>query len=502
MKYPQKIAKEAIISFLSMGIGSGFRYFFVLILARWVGPSYLGIYSLANAIMKFSEVIGKAGLDNGVIKYASEKFGKNSINDGIEIILSAIKMGLILSVFSSILLIILSDWLAHDFFVGGQLLKRVLIYNACALPFSVTMIIIANATQSFKLLKYKSYVINIFVPIISLLSIVIGLQISNEVAISIPILCSSIFGCVLIAFFLIKLIKLNISDHEKINIKKSKFSIDLIRFSYPLMFVTIIGTAMHWMDIYMLGYFFDSTTVGMYHPPARTAGLMRMILIALMGIFSPILSELFSKNDSQGMKNLYHLVVRWIMTIALPLFLLIILFPKKVMFLFGTQYQDSYMILSILSTAALIQTFIGIGGPTLTMTGYPKINFINSIFVLIINFALNIYLIPLFEGIGASIATLVSMIFLGSIRSIEIWYILRLQPLNLKLIKPFFSIFIVSMLMIFIKPLIMPFHTIISLIIAAVIIGISFILILWIIGFDEDDKQVLSAFKVIFFNKK
>ena len=87
MKYPQKIAKEAIISFLSMGIGSSFRYFFVLILARWVGPNYWGIYSLANAIMKFAEVFGKAGLDNGVIKYVSEKFGNNSMNDGLEIII-------------------------------------------------------------------------------------------------------------------------------------------------------------------------------------------------------------------------------------------------------------------------------------------------------------------------------------------------------------------------------------------------------------------------------
>ena len=86
MKLPQKIAKEAIISFLSMGLGSGFRYLFVLILVRWVGPAYLGVYSLANAIMRLAEVMGKAGLDNGVIKYASEKFGKNSINDGIEII--------------------------------------------------------------------------------------------------------------------------------------------------------------------------------------------------------------------------------------------------------------------------------------------------------------------------------------------------------------------------------------------------------------------------------
>ncbi len=505
MKHPQKIAKEAIISFLSMGLGSGFRYLFVLILARWVGPTYLGIYSLGNAIMRFAEVIGKAGLDNGVIKYVSENFGKGLLNDGKEIIFSAIKMGLILSVCSSIILIIISDWLAHDFFAGGQLLKRVLIFNACALPFSVTMIIIASATQSFKLLKYKSFVINIFVPIISLLTILMGLQISNEVAISIPILFSSIFGCGLIAFFLMKLVKIKMSHLDKINlidITRSKFSVDLLRFSYPLMFVTIIGTAMHWMDIYMLGFFFDNTTVGMYHPPARTAGLMRMILIAFMGIFSPILSELYSNNDRKGMVSLYHLVVRWIMTIALPLFLLIILFPKNVMFLFGTQYQESYMILSILTTSVLIQTFIGIGGPTLTMTGYPKINFINSIIVLLINLALNIYLIPIYTGLGAAIATLISMSLLGLIRSIEIWYILRLQPLSYKLIKPFFAIFVVLMVMIFIKPFIMPFHTIISLIIASIIIGISFILLLWLIGFDEDDKQVISALKAMFFKNK
>ena len=505
MKHPQKIAKEAIISFLSMSFGSGFRYLFVLILARWVGPTYLGIYSLANAIMRFAEVIGKAGLDNGVIKYVSENFGSNSLNKGKEIIISAIKMGFILSILTSLILIIISSWLAHDLFSGGELLKRVLIYNACALPFSVIMIIIASATQSFKLLKYKSFVINIFVPLISLISMIIGLQLSNEVAISIPILFSSISGCLLMAFFLTKLVKKRISASEKINLNeiiRSKFSLDLLKFSYPLMFVTIIGTAMHWMDIYMLGFFYDSTTVGMYHPPARTAGLMRMILIAFMGIFSPIQAELYSNNDRKNMVHVYHLVIRWIMTLALPLFLLIILFPKKLMFLFGPQYQESHMILSILTTAVLIQTFIGIGGPTLTMTGYPKINFINSIFILLINFALNIYLIPLYKGMGAAIATLISMTSLGLIRSIEIWYFLRLQPMSLKLIKPFLAIFVVMIMMISIRPLIIPFHTIISLIIASVIIGLSFVFLLWLIGFDKDDKQVISAIKMMFVNNK
>ena len=63
------------------------------------------------------------------------------------------------------------------------------------------------------------------------------------------------------------------------------------------MFVTIIGTVMHWMDIYMLSFFFDNTTVGMYQPAARTAGLLRIVLIAFMGIFSPMISELYAKNS-------------------------------------------------------------------------------------------------------------------------------------------------------------------------------------------------------------
>jgi len=103
---------------------------------------------------------------------------------------------------------------------------------------------------------------------------------------------------------------------------------------------------------------------------------------------------------------------------------------------------------------------------------------------------------------GAAIATLISMTSLGLIRSIEIWYFLRLQPMSLKLIKPFLAIFVVMIMMISIRPLIIPFHTIISLIIASVIIGLSFVFLLWLIGFDKDDKQVISAIKMMFVNNK
>ena len=497
MNIPQKIAKEATISFLSMGIGSLFRYSFVLIIARLLGPLYLGIFSLGLAIMRIAEVIGKAGLDNGVLKYVSENYREKKDDQIREIISSSIKIGIILSLLISVILIILSKWLAIDYFSSNNILRNVLVCNAIAIPFSNSMIIIASATQAFKLLKYKAFVINIFVPLLNVIFLFIGLQYSNQVAISVPILLSSILGFILIAVFLQNLISININ-----NIIRAPFRLDLIKFSYPLMFVTIIGTVMHWMDIYMLSFFFDNTTVGMYQPAARTAGLLRIVLIAFMGIFSPMISELYAKNDRKEMQHLYKLIIRWVMTIASPLFLLIIIFPKKVLLLFGPEYQGSHIILSVLTISVLIQSFIASSGHTLMMTGYSKINFVNSVIILIINLLFNFILIPVYGGLGAAIATLISMLSLGLIRLIEVWYYLRLQPVSLSLLKPLFSTLFVFVLLINTKPIFMPFHTIITLLIASLSILIIFTVFLWIMGFDDDDNQVISALKVIFLNTK
>ena len=78
----------------------------------------------------------------------------------------------------------------------------------------------------------------------------------------------------------------------------------------------------------------------------------------------------------------------------------------------------------------------------------------------------------------------------------------KLQPLSLKLIKPIFASIIVLILMISVKSLIMPFHTIISLLIASILIGITYIILLWLLGFDNDDKQVISALKIMVIKDK
>ena len=40
-------------------------------LARWVGPEFLGIYSIANAIILILEVLSKMGIETGIMRFVS-----------------------------------------------------------------------------------------------------------------------------------------------------------------------------------------------------------------------------------------------------------------------------------------------------------------------------------------------------------------------------------------------------------------------------------------------
>ena len=106
MKISSKIGKESSITFSGLLYGNLSRYIYTAMLARWVGPEFLGIYSLANAIVLLSEVIAKMGIETGVVRY----IGMLSLEDDYEkikdIILSAFKMVFIFSIF--IMLISLS----------------------------------------------------------------------------------------------------------------------------------------------------------------------------------------------------------------------------------------------------------------------------------------------------------------------------------------------------------------------------------------------------------
>ncbi len=478
-----------------MGLGQAFRYIFTSLLARWAGVELLGIYSLANAVTRISEVIAKLGLDQGILRKVSRE---GNLESKQKAILSALKMGSISGLIFMLIQIALAGFLAENIFNQSSLLTKVIALHAISLPFYIIIHISAFSTQAFKLLKYKIVVTEIQNPLILLLAMVVCYFLySAESAIIIPVVLSAVLGCITITIFLKKVSGTNI-----LYVKKGMFNRDLLNYSLPIMFMSILGTVLHWTDVIMLGYFTDPATIGIYHPAARTAGIVRIILLSFAGIYGPIMAEMYAKKQAVEMNDLFKLVTRWIITFALPFTVLILLYPKKVMLIFGSEFINGYPILMILVTAAFIQAVFGIGGTTLNMTGFPKINLINTVIACGLNFVLNIILIPNMEGMGAAFATLITLGFIALIRGFQNWKLLDLVPFSWKLIKPLCAGIIAAGLGYYLKMFIMPYHTMLTLLCAGFVIFVVFFTVLWMFGLDENDNGLLVGVRIILNNFK
>ncbi len=492
----QKIAKESTISFVGMGYGQLVRYLFTALLARLVGVHYLGLYSLGSSITNITSVIGKAGMDIGIMRYVSMRDLKKD-RESIKIdILSTLKIGFVLSIIIMLIQILLADWLVESVFHESLLLRNILIIFAISIPFTTMMIIMVFATQGFQLLKYKVFVESILNPTILIISMIfIYYAFSSELAIILPTLLTAIISFIVATYILKKIVNINI-----LNIISARFNKEIINYSLPIMFTMVLGSLLHWMDVLMLGYFLDAETVGLYHPAARTAGLQQSILIAFTGIFAPMFSRYYAQNDLGGMNHIYKLVSRWVLTLIIPVLMLIIMFPTKIMLLFGADFMQSSSVLILLAIGTSIFAIFGISSTALVVSGFQKVNLANNLLVTVLNVFLNIILIPKHGIAGAAWATLSSMTLLAVARLIEAWIYLKVIPFNLKIFKPIIAGILTYAILLYIRPNLMVYHTIITLLLALLIIFIVYGLSLLLFKFDKDDKDFL--FSLIFLKNK
>ncbi len=493
MNIAQKIAKESAVTFSGIFYGNINRYLYTLLLARWVGSEFLGIYSLANSVRLISEVFGKMGMEIGVMRFVS------LLNPDIEkkkiqrLIGSAVKMTMAFSVVIMAGLLVSSGFIVTHILKEPPLLKIVLMVFAIAIPFNAITLVVAFATQGFKRLKYKIFITQFLNPTILLVVMIISFWfISVEVALMAPMLVSSIIGFIVMFAVLKKL-----TGVKNQQLLKAPFDRELLVFSYPLMFVTILLTLMHWMDILMLGAFTNASTVGLYHPAARTAGLLQALLTSFLSIYSPMIAQFHAESDQKNMSGSYKLVSRWLLTFSIPVALIFLVYPQKVMLLFGAEYLPSANVLIVLTAATFIHAILGAAQSTLSMTGHTRLLLWNAIGAFIINIILNIILIPNYGMIGAAWATLISLFVISLLRVLEVRWILKLTFFSTKMIKPILAGSITWWCLWRIHPIVMDYHTLVTLSAVSLISFLVYGIVLWVMRLESEDWDFLTGLGIL-----
>lgn len=165
------------------------------------------------------------------------------------------------------------------------------------------------------------------------------------------------------------------------------------------------------LDRTMLGrMILDKTEVGYYTQSQKIIKVLLVVVTALGTVMLPRIASKFSQKDMESIKKYISKSFNMVFMISIPLiFGIISITPEFVPLFFGEGYDKCVLLMNVLSPILL---FIGmsnvIGMQYLLPTKQQKKFTISVTIGAIVNFIINLLLIPKFGALGASIGTIVA----------------------------------------------------------------------------------------------
>jgi len=482
----KQLIKGAIIVIIGLFFGKLISYGYTIIIAR-IGSEVFGLYNLGISIISFLIIFSLFGLNSGIVRYISYYRTKKDESRIKGIIKSSLKISIPLSIFFSLILFIFSSTISKNIFHNPNLIL-VLRILAFAIPIIVITEIFLNIFTAFKRIEYKIFIIEVLEKLVRIIIafVLIYLGFTLKAAIFSYII-SIIISFLLSIYFSEKVFFFFKSKIKAIEMKK-----ELIIYSFPLLFSGVLISIVKWIDTIMIGFLKNASDVGVYNVALSTSYLMVIIPTAVMSLFLPIITEKYSKNNYKEIKNISKNVIRWIFILNISLFTIILTFSKEILkLMFGQEYILGNNSLIILLIGYLIFSFAHVHSNYLVMIKKTRLILFINVFMALLNILLNLLLIPKYGIIGGAIATS-SSLFLSYVLSFYYSYkFSRINPYDIKLIKPLLASLIALFIIFLIKDLFS--ITVITIIILSILfIGIYIFILFTTKSINKEDKEIIN----------
>ncbi|MFA5173825.1 MAG: flippase [Candidatus Pacearchaeota archaeon] len=506
------LIKSSFVVFIGLILSKIIGYAYRIIIARYFGPEIYGFFSLALSITVLFVSIAGFGLNDGLLRFIPLLRAKNKIEDIKYLFKKTIKFYWISGLVTSILLIILSDFISLTIFHNIDLSIFIKIMGSTIILhlFTGTFLVIF---RGYEKIGWYSFVYNILMNIsrfgILVLFVLIGLKSeSNIVAWSFVIgSLITLIGAYIISRYIVPQI------FEKYDKKDySKLSKEFIHYSWPVMFYGIISLIFYWIDTFSLGYYKSAIEVGIYNAAVPIALLLGFIPEIFMQLFFPLINKEYSQKNYKLIEQLSKQVTKWIFISILPIFILIFFFPGAVLnILFGVEYLPAVTALRLLLVGTFVSAVFIVSNNLISMLGKSKLILKNIIAAAIINLILNSILVPSpnifgFNNtnglIGAALSTLISLVFFNVLFLIQTKKYLSFLPFRRKMITITLISLIPTFILFYLRSMI-PLNVFSMATIAILFILLYCILILISNSLDENDWMIIKGvWKKIFIRKK
>ena len=394
----REVVSGASIAFVLKVASAGLAFLFNILLARLLGAEGAGTYFIALTITTAGTVIGRLGLNNTLLRLTASNAVVNDWAAVLGITRKGISLSLGISAAVALAILLSASWVAGSVLSKPELVGPIRWMALAVIPMSM-LTLHSEMLKGLKRIRDSQMVSGLILwglllPGLFFLGRVWGLN----GAIWAYILASAITAVVG------RLLWRRAIRPIQVPGKSVKTGL-LLKSSMPLFWVEVMTMFINWSGIFMLGIWGSKADVGIFGAASRMTMLISFILLAANSIVAPKFAALFKQGDMAALGTTARSTALLVTVLASPILLFLIFCPSWVMGLFGEQFRQGAVVLSILAVGQFINVATGSVGYLLMMSGNEKLLRNNIVIIGVLNFVLNILLIPRMGITGAAIVT-------------------------------------------------------------------------------------------------
>lgn len=486
-----KVSRQGAVVFLTRGAALLLGITSTILLSRLLGTAGLGEFRLGSVVVQLVTAFCVLGLDKALLRYVPilEARGEN----GRGLLIRGSSVVFAISLVLSAVLFLAAPVLATSYFHSPEMTGVIRLFSL-QVPVLALFRFLSGAVTAAKRFDFASKITNILSPavFVFLIALVALLSPSLKGTIAARIVAQLVAGGFLAVFLVQHYPKLRQTKASTQGIFKS-----YLLLSVPLFLIGFGYQLLNQMDTIMLGHFVSAREVGIYSVAFKVSAFVLIGLEILLPIVAPLFSQFRETGADQSMEMLFGTATKWLCYSALVIFVCIVIFRLELLHVFGKGFTAGSTVLLILAAGQLVNAATGPTGVLLTMTGKQKWELANTVSMVVINFLLNLWLIPKMGMTGAAIATALSIATINGLKLVQVYVLFGLRAYNLKYFKGIVAIGAAGLVGYLLRCWL--FNAGCSPYSIMPLGGIGFLIIatagFWLLGLDEEDKVALAALR-------
>jgi len=402
-RHTSEVVRGATAALIIRVAGAGLTFLLNVFVARLYGADGAGVYFLALTVMTIATVFGRMGMDNSLLRFVAAHAASGEWEEVQGVYRKGMRIAWAASVASTAVMVAVAPLLARYVFRKPELASAMSWMALGVVPVAIGTLY-GQILRALKRVWASMMVSAVWIPGIAIVGLwLAGPRGGAVVAIQVYVLAAALTALGAWAWWRRVTPTLR-GVHGDFD------GATLLRSSIPLFWVASMTMAMNWIANFALGVWGSVADVGVFNAASRISFLVSFVLIAVDNISAPMFAALHKAGDQDGLGRTARNTVRLMVLLAAPALAVIVLAPRRIMGLFGPEFERGGVVLVILAFAQLANVMAGSVGSLLMMSGHERQVRDSNTLAAAICLVGCVALVPRTTALGAAIAVAAALV--------------------------------------------------------------------------------------------